>query len=313
MKRFSSREVLSASTAFGAVACLACLMISGRNAVAAAEVSTAEPRAKSSASTQPEASQAATPQAEERGIEHPDGSGKWQEWGIKPRTLTREKRFQQRSIIDSLLGPRSNVRTDILLELAGKKEIDKAQPIFDILGVASLPREPTQRSMPLSDDALRSFEGFELLGGWIASSPQMRRAGASRDQLSYSHAATRERMHVGILYDESSADALRHFIVSSHVMFNATLGQVLPTCRIVNGPGDFCWLGWSRTNEEHSVYYPSDADILFIRNGVAVLVTAQDAAKHDFAMDLARKIDALLLKQSGRRPPDAPSPTGVRD
>jgi hypothetical protein len=101
-------------------------------------------------------------------------------------------------------------------------------------------------------------------------------------------------------YADSPAGALAHFISSARYLFSSEPGLWLPTCRIMKGPGDFCWLAWQRGHRDRPLDFPSEEGMLFIREGVAVLVSAQDWTAYESVMDLARKIDALLIEQAKR-------------
>ena len=221
---------------------------------------------------------------------HPDGDDKWKTWGIDPRVLSARERFERRSLLTGLFGPKSEVAEDVFLELKGERPIDKARPLLDILGLDSLANTPKRVPLRLSDSEIRSVEGFV-----VSSELEKRPHDLNPDRVAFTHEITAERARVHIAYANSNAEAICCLIRSSHRMFSAPLGDVLPTCRIARGPGDFCWLGWSRTNEDRTSFFPSDADILFVRNGTAVLLFTEDPAKHDAMMELARTLDALVV------------------
>ena len=193
--------------------------------------------------------QKTVPQSSKRAIEHPDGNNLWRKWGISARTLTREERAERESTISSLQG-REPWAKGVLLELAGEKKMGKGRPVLDILGVDSLPTQPKRSPTRLSDDALQSVDGFV-----ISSNLRMRTPDLNPDRVTYTHMATKERVRVLITYADSPAEAFCRFVESSHLLFSAPLGLVLPTCRIKNGPGDFCWLGWNRSNEQHTLFW----------------------------------------------------------
>jgi hypothetical protein len=228
----------------------------------------------------------------DRLLAHPDGDGEWDRWGIQPHVLDDRERFDGRLSVTRLFGRKSGVAVSIFLELRGERRIDKARVFLGILGVESLPNEPEATASRLSDDALRSIEGFS-----VSSELENRPRDLNPDRVAFTHRATEGRTRVYVIYGRSSADAMCRLLESASVMFSAPLGQVLPTCRITKGPGEFCWLGWNRTNEDRSLFFPSEADVLFLRKGTAVLLLAEDIANHKSVMELARKIDALLLKQ----------------
>ena len=102
-------------------------------------------------------------------------------------------------------------------------------------------------------------------------------------------------MRVDVFYAESQAEAMCTLI--TRYDWSAPLSMVFPTCRIQKGPGDFCWLRWNCLNDERTLYFPQEADILFMRNGTAVFLTARDVNAHESVMDLARKLDAILVHQ----------------
>lgn len=240
-----------------------------------------------------------TPAQRGQHIEHLDGNDLWKKWGIAPHVLTPEELGKRQTIVSALES------RDVLRELGGERKMDKARPILEILGVDSLPNQPKRAPVRLSDEALRSIAGFVPFG--LDGRPR----DLNPDRMGYTHVETKERVRVLITYAEFPAQALRRFVEASPFQFSAPLALVLPTCRIKNGPGDFCWLGCNRSNEQHTLYFPLESDILFLRNGTAIWLSAEDVAKHDSVMDLARKIDALLLKQEKARnaaPSKQPAP-----
>ena len=238
-------------------------------------------------------------------VRHPDGPGKWTEWGISPRTLTRQERLKQRAIIDTLIGANSTDRDDVLLQIAGRKRIDKAQQIFEILGMHSLPTDKKGgwALMRISGDQFRTVSGFKSQG----LNERLLWTPDGRCRLAFKCLKTGERVYVRLVCASSAAEALAAYITTHAAESSATIGATLPTCRINSGPGEFCWLSWNRTNEDGTVCFPFDADILFIRDGVAVFLFAMDAAKHESVMDLAKKLDAILVATAKNAERDASS------
>lgn len=230
--------------------------------------------------------------SEERSFKHPDGDSEWDRWGISPRVLNVHERFDRRLSITRIFGSGAEVAGRAFLELKGERRIDDARQFLDILGVDSLPNEPGPTPSRLSDDALRSVDGFA-----VSSELERRPRDLNPDRVAFTDSVTKERTRVYVIYGKSSADAMCRLLEAASMVFSAPLGQALPTCRIAKGPGDFCWLGWNRTNEGRSLFFPSDADVLFLRNGTAVLLLAEDSANHKSVIELAKKIDALLLRQ----------------
>lgn len=142
----------------------------------------------------------------------------------------------------------------------------------------------------LADEQLRAVDGFI-----ISSALENRPRSLNPDRVAYTHALTGERVKVHIIYGKSPADALRRLIESAWMIGSAPLFHILPTSRSNQGPGDFCWLGWTPTNRHRTHYIPSEADVLFIRDGVAVLLRSEDASRHQSVMDLATKLDELIV------------------
>lgn len=218
----------------------------------------------------------------------------WQAQRLGPCMLTRDQYIRRLTIVSAFhgcAGLRKAPHCEALLaDLSGRQQSEEVQALLRILGVERLPSAPKVPMIRLAEEQLRSVDEF-IISSALENRPQA----LNPDRVAYTHALTGERVKVHIIYGKSPADALRRLIESAWMIGSAPLFHILPTSRSNQGPGDFCWLGWTPTNRHRTQYIPSEADVLFIRNGVAVLLRAEDASRHQSVIDLATKLDELLV------------------
>lgn len=232
----------------------------------------------------------------------------WQDGPPEAFHLTREeyvKRLAAVSAFADCASPRKPHHCEALLgDLVGRQQCEQVRALLQILEVKHLPSMPKFPIVRLSDEELRDINGFI-----ISSALEIRPRSMNPDRVAYTHVLSGERVKVHIIYDKSPADALRRLIESAWMISSAPLFQILPTCRMYEGPGNFCWLGWTPTNQDRTRYCPSTADVLFIRNGVAVLLQSQDASRHQSVTALAKELDELIV-DSYRQQKESTQPLG---
>ncbi len=224
-------------------------------------------------------------------IMHPNGNEYWGRWGIEPKVLTQSQCMERANTVSALLR-RQVDRENVFSELTYDVPIKKSSPLLHILDVDALPRAHSELRTLLSDDDLRNVNQSLKLDEIMPFDENL-----PHRRIIYSDPANKTELRVQVFYGDSSADAFCHLVGSFSYTFSAPIGLILPTCRIENGPGDLCWIGWNRGTAEEPFYFPSEERILFLRGGVAVYVWDDGASERSSAMVLAQSIDKLIMKQ----------------